>query len=1543
MAEALISLLKTVTVRVESGKSTSGTGFFIAPGTVLTAAHVATEQTCTVHWRTHTLPGTVLWRMPDRQRDRGGHHPLPDLAAIRLDDPPGHPFAELDDDEAWDGAPTSLLTIGYSRKYEHESWQPEECRHETFGPLLIHGTPLLRLGDAQLTAGMSGSPVLNLRTGRVCAVVKRSAPDDGDGGWAVLLSPHLQDRTSPLAASSARSELWRDARRRTLFPELGELLRVVTGDPDPQFQAHGLALVLHPKSAVVRFHGRDEWRERLAEWCDGDEAFSLKLITGQGGCGKTRLALDLAAERHRRGWISGFLGKKALQRVGGRLTEHVRKLATLGESVLLVIDYAEGVENLDELLELLAGYFPISPRPPGAATDGSTGGPRLRILMLARHDGSWWSHILPELLSSPALIGKVTRRDAVAPLNELADDTDGWHDEFRLALRAFARDRSCPVPEHAELEIPPGDTPPVLQVHAAALVAVLQAQENPTGEQRVTVGEEVINELLRRERNYWKISAAVRAVPLQDYERPLAVAHSVLLGADDREEGAQLLRVGLGLSDLAGAEVAKWLAALYPGDTSDVSRYWAPLRPDLVGEQLVACEFDGKIELVNRLLGVLPETRSRHMFTVLARAAQHHKEAHTLVQRVLRDRPLDHLPLAIRLAPYAGNRLGLIIREVLDELDELESVDETLLGVVLDALPAGPGDSVELASTWTFLLERIDPDFLTPQMLMEQGQSFLTVGDTRQAVPVLRRAVEGCEQHLRGHPEDSQEELSLACATLGSALAQHGQQKEAEALCRRAVELSEQAGRVSLAQVSALLASIDALLGAFRWDEAERLAERVLDLLPEMRDGGTNEARHALVLTVMAQIHLARGWVGRARATADAAYRALPPSVLNDLDLYGSEIARVCGVRALAALCTGPEDEAEQLAREALRLLNWLHEHDVRSENPLLALLLVVLAHQAHAAGDTSRARALSRRAADLAAERMEAGNQRVQIVLAQALRALSRTGGSVPASLGALVPRVDPEFGPAPDDPIGRMARQSHRMLGRESSELIAELHDLCAQAQHLADHDRAAAVDRGREALRLLAAEGDLADGPLPSDTAELLAGLTRWTEPAPDSPAEAWHESRGHARQCVILRRHIADADPSAGPVTALLEERIQLARTEQGAGNAPEAEHILDSATHDAAMAIDPRPPALTEALLRALLTQVAILERLGRTHAALSAAERFRAYHRQDPDALRRLNPALLGASLVRHTRLLTVVGRGTEAAGLLEQDLTREYFPPNGSGIPAVHAVEPMLHLVSLNLALGRVEQAHDSAIRAEQVCRSLSDRPDLLVTALRQRGQVLRSRGLAEAALLPLGEALDVARRTPATAAQVADTLADLASALTDAGQPRAALKHLDSLVAHHASPDREGRWRVQRAHAHSALGDWDEAVRDCERAEFLYGSCGDRRGLRDALSRLAYHLLGAGRDAEALRAADAAEAEARPLARGGGAEDVRRQWETLLIRAAVLRATGASADREEAEAAALLEHHKLTAGSFPALLGTAVQAHGAAREARARGRPDA
>ena len=128
--------------------------------------------------------------------------------------------------------------------------------------------------------------------------------------------------------------------------------------------------LLDPGRQVVDFLGRPEELEALVAWCEDDDASPLRLVTGPGGVGKTRLAVEVSRQLAAVGW--------RCERVGdGQEARAVEALRAATRSrTLLVVDYAEARSGLSELLSALAS--------------DSSG---IRVLLLARSAGDWWNQL----------------------------------------------------------------------------------------------------------------------------------------------------------------------------------------------------------------------------------------------------------------------------------------------------------------------------------------------------------------------------------------------------------------------------------------------------------------------------------------------------------------------------------------------------------------------------------------------------------------------------------------------------------------------------------------------------------------------------------------------------------------------------------------------------------------------------------------------------------------------------------------------------------------------------------------------------------------------------------------------------------------------------------------------------------------------------------------------------------------------------------------------------------------------------------------------
>ncbi len=171
--------LKECTVRLQGVDGELGTGFFVAPGLVLTCFHVvktthAQNQIILAEWQNQQFNASVE-ALPSNPE-------IVDLALLKLDNAPHtHSCVTLDVNPA---IGDELYTFGYTRDYGNGEPATFEC--EGFDG---DNPPLMKFKAGQVRSGLSGSAIINQKTGKVCGIVKRSRDVDFDlGGRAVPIS-----------------------------------------------------------------------------------------------------------------------------------------------------------------------------------------------------------------------------------------------------------------------------------------------------------------------------------------------------------------------------------------------------------------------------------------------------------------------------------------------------------------------------------------------------------------------------------------------------------------------------------------------------------------------------------------------------------------------------------------------------------------------------------------------------------------------------------------------------------------------------------------------------------------------------------------------------------------------------------------------------------------------------------------------------------------------------------------------------------------------------------------------------------------------------------------------------------------------------------------------------------------------------------------------------------------------------------------------------------------------------------------------------------
>ena len=157
--------------------------------------------------------------------------------------------------------------------------------------------------------------------------------------------------------------------------------------------------------AIAKMVGRDEEMEALRAWADHDNPISVKIISGPGGAGKSRLAGQFALSLQDEDWSAGFV------KLDGR--DQVYRQGENGS--LLIIDYPEERQKrMDTLFEDLA------------ALDGSH---KLRILFLTRTSfREWQSRMVDHGISSlidhePIRLSPLEAEDAQQIMNAAQEFT----------------------------------------------------------------------------------------------------------------------------------------------------------------------------------------------------------------------------------------------------------------------------------------------------------------------------------------------------------------------------------------------------------------------------------------------------------------------------------------------------------------------------------------------------------------------------------------------------------------------------------------------------------------------------------------------------------------------------------------------------------------------------------------------------------------------------------------------------------------------------------------------------------------------------------------------------------------------------------------------------------------------------------------------------------------------------------------------------------------------------------------------------------------
>jgi len=694
---------------------------------------------------------------------------------------------------------------------------------------------------------------------------------------------------------------------------------------DPGFAdaraARSPAGLLRARRAVVDFRHREGLLERFEAWMDG-EGFEAWLVCGPGGQGKTRLATHLA-ERVPDGWIALWLRADATD----QQLEPLRRAAV---PLLVVVDYAETRAGQ------LAALWRVC-----AAQEGAT---PLRVLLLARSSGDWWTQTRHSSPEAEELLDDVL----VTALPPLEPDKAACEQAYRLAVAAFAKqlpsirgmegvDWGAAAGRLREPRLDTEQNRVALTLHMTALADLLDAAEDgcPTsraGDLAGTAAATVEDRMLGHERRYWwkaaqssGLLAARDGGALSEATLGRAMAAAAGLGAVAHTAADEILARVPGLSDQpldVRRRVRSWIASLYP--SPNTNHAWDGVQPDRLAERLWGrhLQLDGP-EVADALAADTDPGQSAALLTVYARAAAHQVFAGALdagLSALCLRHPKSLMPAAVRAASYV-EKPGPLVAALVAYIENVD-VSANELAQLSDLLPT---TSHVLADTAALIAERIvrelgeasthgqDPPLpALAASLNNLAVRLGAVGRLGEALEAGQKAVQTYRTLARANPGAHLHDVADSLSNLSARLGAVGRRDEGVQASSEAVEiyraLAQAHGKAHLPKLAGCLGNLSiALMGLGRRKEALETIREAIEIYQDLAQKQPDTYLHdaAMSLTILGNI---LGSLGRldealeASREAAEAYRTLaqahPDAYLHELAMSltnYSNILRDCG------------------------------------------------------------------------------------------------------------------------------------------------------------------------------------------------------------------------------------------------------------------------------------------------------------------------------------------------------------------------------------------------------------------------------------------------------------------------------------------------------------------------------------------------------------------------------------------------------------------------------------------------------------------------
>ncbi|MFD8479970.1 hypothetical protein [Kitasatospora sp. NPDC059673] len=600
--------------------------------------------------------------------------------------------------------------------------------------------------------------------------------------------------------------------------------------------------LLQARYSVVPFQGRVEELAGLADWCRLPGGCRLRLLTGGGAVGKTRLSRELCRQMAAESWVTG---------IADPLEVNFSKFCDFEEKRLIVVDDAD--THAGQLEALLATAAETGNRLP------------LRILAVAQSGGMWWKALKRRYEAlvdeqDPAPLDPPEKADREEVYNVAFDAFKSWYQQ-RETTHAQPEQQPYAVPgsevvaraaADAGAGAPNLESPDFASYLLILIQALVDARASLGKTPSATAGppsrsrsDALLDYAIDVQRQRWQESARNVCLPDDPVLLERVVAISSLAVATGRTEGegeteaARRLRLVPDLADepeWRRRGFARWQHAEFIGEG-----YLRSLQPLRLAERLGARVIATFPDLARQLLDVdgkgpgIPRStsdRSRQVLKVL-RVLQLTTESDASspdgtapTGEAMKDAPAQKVARKVMeqaLRDHAAPIIRLVKQVAMTEHDEsAAAIGASLVAALNTTLRKKSAQEVAAQ-----VLKELDVP--SPDVLLEL------------AVAVAEHAVQHFQRINAPHTEENRDMLATALQRLSHYLASSGQRRRAcevawEAVdTYRALQPLQRSEEHQFGLAEALSDLADRLDDAGQFEEAHERARESVQLLEQMR------------------------------------------------------------------------------------------------------------------------------------------------------------------------------------------------------------------------------------------------------------------------------------------------------------------------------------------------------------------------------------------------------------------------------------------------------------------------------------------------------------------------------------------------------------------------------------------------------------------------------------------------------------------------------------------------------------------------------------